>query len=93
MTDMDTLFDLDALDTKPAPPPRVKASGGRFYIYTVHEGRRYFLWKTHTNGEPEWVSQDECGRKRPLWFANIHTARQAVNRYSASGFDVWGGAL
>lgn len=80
------LFDLDELETAPADQPKAPK---RLYIWRMYEGVRYFLYETHANGGPIWTEQAKCGRKRPLWFANIHTARNAVVRYNADGYDVW----
>lgn len=90
--DQPALFTYEVLPDEPnaEQPVQRREAAGRLYIYKDVNGVRYFLWKTHTNGGPVWTSLGDCGRRRPLWFANVHTARNAVVRYDADGFDVWG---
>lgn len=91
---MNTLFDLDALDTKPVSPSVERAraaTDGRWYIWILRDGERYFLHNSHDNGDTRWVRERDCGRKRPMWYKYAHTARKAMNDHQADGYGVWGG--
>ncbi len=95
---MNTLFDLDALPTKddtPATPAQqiAKQGEGRWYIWKLIDGERYFLWRSHDNGGETWVRESNCGRKRPMWYKHAHTARIAMTVRGADGYGLWGGVL
>jgi len=74
---------------KPIEPPK------QYYLVMTFDDGDYFLWKTHTNGGPEWCKVSEMGRKKPLRYKTIQTAMRAkgmyTNNHPDAGIEVWNG--
>jgi hypothetical protein len=57
----------------------------RFYLYVKTQENEYFLWKTHTNGGPDWRPMSELGRKVPLLYKTLSGAQRMLKSYVGSG--------
>lgn len=72
---------LPGFDTIPIQEPQPKAKSTlRYYLRVQYDGRWYFLWKTHSNGGPEWEAEP-MGRKRPLRYKTYGGATRALHNY------------
>lgn len=86
---MNTLFDLDALPTKPEPTPTAKPVT-RYYVYGEFDGRQFVYWKGHDNGEPEGYFLDEYPRRVPHLYKTLQGAKRFADSNTKGGkVGVW----
>lgn len=67
---------------EPAVKPKSKP---QYYLYVQTTGNEYFLWKTHSNGGPDWRPLHELGRKAPLRYKTLSGAQRALSEYVGKG--------
>lgn len=75
---MNTLFDLDALETKSTAPNAPKPDAPKFYIEVLRDGQRAALVERHSDSVTFMVIDTTRKQRQPHLYKTLSGARNAA---------------